>query len=132
VETQGRAALLLLSLSRDPFGQLLLIFTHSFWRRAKKEEAVEFVKLLDGAAEFAGNLPTVNLSPDPKDNFILAMAIAGRADLLVSGDKKHVHALKRVGDTVIVSPTKAVQRLQENDTTKKTTPSTPPDPQGPR
>lgn len=40
-----------------------------------------------------GTPPDVDLSPDPKDNPILATAIAGKTDLIVSGDKKHMLAL---------------------------------------
>jgi len=38
----------------------------------------------------------VNLSPDPGDNPILAAAIAGDADLIVSGDKKYMLALGEI------------------------------------
>jgi uncharacterized protein len=38
----------------------------------------------------AGPLPVVIESPDPKDNMILATALAGDAKLIVSGDKRHV------------------------------------------
>lgn len=48
-------------------------------------------------------LPTVNRSPDPGDNFLLAMAEAGAADYLVTGDKRHVLALQRHGNTHIVT-----------------------------
>ena len=42
------------------------------------------------------HLPEVNASPDPDDNPILATAIAGRAGLVVSGDKKHMLALGHI------------------------------------
>jgi len=48
-------------------------------------------------------LPTVNRSPDPGDNFLLAMAAAGAANYLVTGDKRHVLALQRHGNTHIVT-----------------------------
>lgn len=48
-------------------------------------------------------LPTVKRSPDPADNFLLAMAEAGAADYLVTGDKRHVLALQRHGNTHIVT-----------------------------
>ena len=40
-------------------------------------------------------LPAVDVSPDPYDNDLLAMAEAGRADALVTGDKRDVLALGR-------------------------------------
>lgn len=38
-------------------------------------------------------LPDVTASSDPDDNLILATALAGRAELIVTGDKKHLLSL---------------------------------------
>ena len=59
-----------------------------------------------------GDLPTIDISPDPNDNFLLAMAQAGQADLLVTGDKRDLLALKRHGTTMIVTARAAVDRLR--------------------
>lgn len=40
-------------------------------------------------------LSVVTVSPDPSDNYLLAMASAGSADFLVTGDKRHLLTLKR-------------------------------------
>ena len=48
----------------------------------------------------------VSLSPDPKDNPILAAAIAEKADLIVSGDKKHMLALGTVEGVPVVTAAK--------------------------
>lgn len=50
-------------------------------------------------------LPTVNRSRDPGDNFLLAMAEAGAADYLVTGDKRDILSLKTHGNTRIINPT---------------------------
>jgi len=55
--------------------------------------------------------PDVDLSPDPKDNPILAAAIAGKADLIVSGDKRHMLALGEVEGIAIVTARDALDRL---------------------
>ncbi len=55
--------------------------------------------------------PSVNLSPDPKDDPILAVAITGKADLIVSGDKKHILALGKVEGIPIVTAREALNRL---------------------
>ena len=47
-------------------------------------------------------LPAVDRSRDPGDNFVLAMAEAGEADYLVTGDRKDLLALKRHHRTHIV------------------------------
>ena len=54
----------------------------------------------------------MKLSPDPKDNPILAAAIAAKADLIVSGDKKHMLALGAVGSIPIVTARDALVRLR--------------------
>jgi uncharacterized protein len=41
-------------------------------------------------------LPPLDLSPDPNDNAILAMAVAGKADYLVSGDKRGLLSIGRI------------------------------------
>jgi predicted nucleic acid-binding protein len=54
------------------------------------------------------SLPIVSYSPDPDDNIILATAIAGRADYLVSGDKSDLLALKKVEDIPIITARQAL------------------------
>jgi uncharacterized protein len=53
-------------------------------------------------ALFVKPLPAVDLSPDPADNFLLAIAQGGKADYLVSGDRRGVLSLKQHGNTQIV------------------------------
>ncbi len=45
----------------------------------------------------------MEVSPDPYDNYLLAMAAAGAADYLVTGDKRDLLALERHGGTRIVT-----------------------------
>lgn len=78
------------------------------------EEAAALVNNLDAAAEVLTELPDIDLSPDPKDNFVLAMAVAGKADLLVTGDKGDLLSLERVGDCSIVAPRTAAERLADS------------------
>jgi len=66
-------------------------------------EAGNLVNGLRHQARFLENLPDVDLSEDPDDNPLLAMAIAGEVDYLVSGDKRDVLALKKVGKASIVT-----------------------------
>ncbi len=65
--------------------------------------AGELVNQLKNMAKWIETLPPVTRSPDPFDNFLLAMAEAGQADVLVSGDKRGVLALKSHGACRIVS-----------------------------
>jgi putative PIN family toxin of toxin-antitoxin system len=49
------------------------------------------------------NLPVVTVSRDPHDNYLLAMASAGSADFLVTGDKRDLLALELYEGTKIVT-----------------------------
>jgi uncharacterized protein len=49
------------------------------------------------------NLPTVSICQDPYDDYLLAMAVAGAADFLVTGDKRDLLGLKLHEGTKIVT-----------------------------
>ncbi len=77
----------------------------------KPEEAQDLVDNLEVVGTLISELPVCELSPDPADNPILASAIAGNANLIVSGDKSDMLALGHVDDIRIVSPTSALAEL---------------------
>ena len=56
--------------------------------RIHQAEAGRLVNNLRHLATVIDHLSTVDVSPDPYDNFLLAMAQAGQADFLVTGDKR--------------------------------------------
>ena len=53
--------------------------------------------------EDVGSLPHVRRSPDPNDDFLLALSEAGKASYLVTGDKNGLLSLRRHKATRIVS-----------------------------
>src|SRR5690349_4781398 len=53
----------------------------------KPYKAGRLVNELKEFAELIGSLPRVERSPDPNDDFLLALCEGGRADCLVTGDK---------------------------------------------
>jgi uncharacterized protein len=59
------------------------------------------------------DLPVIDLSPDPKDNHILATAIAGRADYIVSSDKRDLLALETVEGIPIITPRMALEVIRK-------------------
>ena len=69
----------------------------------KPAEAGNLVNGLRRHASLLTELPEVDLSRDPQDNPVIAMAIAGQADYLVTGDRRGLLSLKRVGGTRIVT-----------------------------
>lgn len=62
-------------------------------------------------ARMIARTPKVLVSPDPGDNFLLAMAQAARADILVSGDKAGLLELGRHQKTRIMSAADFVAEL---------------------
>jgi putative PIN family toxin of toxin-antitoxin system len=72
-------------------------------KRLRPAQAGELVNALYELAERVEPLPAVTASPDPADNVMLAIAQAGEADYVVSGDKRHLLSLERHGNTRIVT-----------------------------
>ena len=75
------------------------------------EEAAAIIENIDTRGVIVADPPEVDVSPDPKDNPILAAAIAGKAKLIVSGDKKHMLELGSVKGIPIVTAREAMDRL---------------------
>ena len=58
-------------------------------------------------------LPSVDYSPDPDDNAIIATALESGAKFLVSGDKSDLLALKKVKSIPILTARRAVNRFKK-------------------
>lgn len=78
----------------------------------RPEEADDLLYHLEAVGMVLSDLPDIGLSPDPKDNPILATAVAGEAQLVVSGDKGDMLALGRVEGIPIVTAREAAARLR--------------------
>ncbi len=70
--------------------------------RIRPHHAGRLVNNLRRLAEDVGALPHVTRSADPEDDFLLAMAEAGKANYLVTGDKSGLLGLVRHGGARIV------------------------------
>ena len=77
----------------------------------RSAEADDLLHGLESVSVVVAELPEMDLSPDPKDNPILATGLAGQADLIVSGDKRDMLALRHVEGIPIVTPRDATARL---------------------
>jgi putative PIN family toxin of toxin-antitoxin system len=69
----------------------------------KPHKAGRLVNQVKKLAEDVALLPRVERSPDPTDDFLLALSEGGKADYLVTGDKSGLLALDRHKVTRIVS-----------------------------
>lgn len=69
----------------------------------KPHKAGRLVNLIKQSAEDTDPLPSVERSPHPMDDFLLAMSEAGNADYLVTGDKSGLLALGCHKATRIIS-----------------------------
>lgn len=74
----------------------------------------EAQEMISGIATYAtciASLPVITRSPDPDDNLILAAAVAGHADYVVSGDKSDMLALNAVEGIPIITAKQAIEML---------------------
>jgi hypothetical protein len=69
----------------------------------KPYNAGRLVNQIKRLAEDVGPLPRVKRSPDPNDDFLLAMSEAGKAGYLVTGDKSGLLSLHHYKATRIIS-----------------------------
>ena len=81
-------------------------------RFLKPVEAGNLVNGLRLQATILETLPTLDLSPDPDDNPVLAMAEASHAQYLVTGDKVDLLALGAIGGTRIVTARQFIKALR--------------------
>lgn len=79
--------------------------------RIHPAEAGRLINDLRRLATVVGQLPVVDISPDPFDNFLLAMAEVARADLLVTGDKRDLLVLSSHRGTRILTSRAALGLL---------------------
>ena len=77
----------------------------------KPHEVGRLILRLEGHAEVLDELPTVDFASDPDDNPLLATAIAGEADFLVTGDRADVLVLGKVEGVPIVTARVFWERL---------------------
>ncbi len=61
---------------------------------------------------YCRDLPPGPIARDPKDSYLLAMAEAGQADFLVTGDKELL-SLRRHKSTRIITPAAMIEILRE-------------------
>ena len=73
------------------------------------DEAARMIVAIHLRAIVVAGMDVSRRSPDPKDDIILATAVAGQVDLLVTGDKRDLLALQTVEGIPICTPRDALQ-----------------------
>jgi len=81
--------------------ELKSVLNQKFPGVLQKSEVGTFINLFTQAAIMV-RPQQVNLSPDPDDNIILGIALAGKAEYLITTDKADLLALGKVKTTKIV------------------------------
>jgi uncharacterized protein len=79
--------------------------------RIHRHEAGRLLNHMRRFATFITKLPTVARSADPDDDYLLALAEAGRADYLVTGDKAGLLPLRTHLGTRIIAAKDFARRL---------------------
>jgi hypothetical protein len=98
--------------SQAQLAEINRVVTYEHLRpRISPESVADLLDNIDVTAVVLNALPKIERSPDPDDNLILATAIAGNANLIVSGDKAHVLALGQVEGISIITAREALARL---------------------
>jgi putative PIN family toxin of toxin-antitoxin system len=77
----------------------------------ERSDVGRFINQINAEALILQKLPLVDRSADPADNFLLAMAVAGEADYLVSGDRRGVLVLAQHGRTQTVAARAMIKTL---------------------
>jgi putative PIN family toxin of toxin-antitoxin system len=80
--------------------------------RIHPAQAGRLLNAVRSLSVFLEKLPPVSVSRDPRDDYLFAMAQAGEADYLVTGDKARVLAFRRRGKTEIVTARKLATILK--------------------
>ena len=76
---------------------------HGVRLRIRPTETGRMVNSIRALSTMVSPLPHVDAGPDPNDNFLLALARAGEADYLVTGERRDLLDLGRFDATPIVT-----------------------------
>ena len=66
------------------------------------EQIIEFFELLDESSEEFVLRTKTNLCRDPKDNYLVSLAIDSKADFLITGDKDLLE-MNRIEETIVLN-----------------------------
>jgi uncharacterized protein len=100
---EGAFSLVLSSYVIQETAAVLVRPKHQASRSFTPDEVARYCRDLLAVAELVGDLPNIEAVPDdPKDDPIVATAVAGKADYLVTGDRAHLLPIKEHAGVRIV------------------------------
>jgi hypothetical protein len=67
-----------------------------------KEQIIEFFELLEESSDRVEPITETNLCRDPKDNYLVSLAIDSKADFLVTGDNDLLE-MNQIGLTAVLN-----------------------------
>lgn len=103
----------ILSVSEEILLEVKQVLERFVWKNLIPFERVQaLVRRLNKETELVGVQSVVKVTKKRSDNRFLACAKDGKADYLVTGDKKHLLPLKKFGKTKIISPKEFVKILK--------------------
>ncbi len=79
----------------------------------RQNEVQQLVKLINSKAHIVQELTPVQYSKDSDDNWIIATAIHGKADFIVTGDKKHLLSLHEIEKIPIITARQLLNKLED-------------------
>ena len=80
-----------------------VIHRPKFAKYVTHEQIESFFALLNDRGSFINTTSSVIYSPDPKDDFLLALCLDGNAEYLITGNKIDLLDLQHYGRTTILS-----------------------------
>ena len=83
------------------------------------EDVHGYLAWLLSVATLVDEVPELSVVPnDPKDNMVIATAVAGKADYLVTGDRRHLLPMKEYQGIFILSPRSFLDLLESEQGAK--------------
>lgn len=100
-------------ISQDILDEVQGVLIQKFaWDMEKAQYATGWLRLVSQFVQPHEKVSAVSYDPD---NRIIECAIAGKATLIVSGDKKHLQPLKEYRGILIVGPNEFLNIFQRHD-----------------
>ena len=83
------------------------------------EDVHGYLTWLLSVAELVDDVPELSVVPDdPKDDMVVATAVAAKADYLVTGDRRHLLPMKEYQGILLIAPCHFLDLLQSENGAK--------------